>query len=282
MITIITINYNNAEGLKKTLASVASQTYRNIEHIIIDGGSTDGSVDVIREYEETIKRSVTINQSTIQVKWSSEPDKGIYNAINKGIKRATGDYIQILNSGDLLASDDIIERIIAMLEENNYPELLYGNAVDVYEGKRISSHGPEIEYSLRQLYNGTYPHDSTFFKRELFSTDRYGLYDENLKIVSDWKWYLQAIGLGTVKPVYVNIDVTLFDVTGISSKNKELDKKERQQVLKDVLPPAIYAEYMKYAFPMSQYNRLKKHHVWGVVHLIERIFFKLEKWHILR
>lgn len=283
-LSIITINYNNSEGLKKTLASVAAQTYCNIEHIIVDGGSTDGSVDVIKEYVRNVERmnDERVNVEGMNIVWSSEPDKGIYNAINKGIKRATGDYIQILNSGDLLATDDVISKIIELLSEKNYPELLYGNAVDVYEGKRISSHGPGIEYSLRQLYNGTYPHDSTFFKRELFSTDRYGLYDENLKIVSDWKWYLQAIGLGTVKPVYVNIDVTLFDVTGISSKNKELDKKERQQVLKDVLPPAIYAEYMKYAFPMSQYNRLKKHHAWGVVHLIERIFFKLEKWHILR
>ena len=89
-LSIITINYNNAEGLRKTLTSVASQTYRNIEHIIVDAASTDGSVDIIREYEDTIKQSVTIEQSTIQVKWLSEPDKGIYNAMNKGIEIALG------------------------------------------------------------------------------------------------------------------------------------------------------------------------------------------------
>lgn len=278
-LSIITINFNNADGLRKTIASVASQTYRNIEHIIIDGGSTDDSVDVIKEYANNEKCGMSRAKSVI---WLSEPDKGIYNAMNKGIKKTTGDYIQILNSGDLLISGGIIEQMMAILEKNNYPELLYGNAVDVYQGRRISSHGPGIEYSLRQLYHGTYPHDSTFFKRELFADDRYGFYDESLKIVSDWKWYLQAIGLGTVKPVYVDIDVTLFDVIGISSKNKELDKQERQQVLMDVLPPAIYADYQKYALPMSQYKSLKRHHLWGIVHMLERMLFKFEKWGILR
>ena len=284
-LSIVTINYNNAEGLRMTMESVLKQTYHDIEYIVVDGASTDGSVDVIRKMSASLNDGMSRDKSLnvgISLIWSSEPDNGIYNAINKGIKRATGDYIQILNSGDLLISDDIIERMINNLAMHNYPELLYGNAVDVYDGKRISSHGPGIEYSLRQLYHGTYPHDSTFFKRELFSEERYGLYDENLKIVSDWKWYLQAIGLGDVKPEYVNIDVTLFDVTGISSKNKELDRQERQQVLKEALPPAIYAEYEKYAFPLSQYVRLKKHHAWGIVHLLERVLFKLEKWGVLR
>lgn len=278
-LSIVTINYNNADGLRKTLASVVSQTYRDIEHVIVDGGSTDDSVDVIREYVHKVESGKSRVKSVV---WNSEPDNGIYNAINKGIKKASGDYIQILNSGDLLISDGIIDRMMTILAAHKYPELLYGNAVDVYEGKRLSSHGPGIEYSMLSLYKATYPHDSTFFKRELFSKEGYGLYDENLKIVSDWKWYLEAIGLGSVKPIYVDIDVTLFDVTGISSKNKELDKQERQQVLKQVLPPAIIIDYDQYAFPMTQYKRLKKHHLWGLVHFAERILYKLEKWRILK
>ena len=284
-LSIVTINYNNAEGLRMTMESVLKQTYRNIEYIVVDGASTDGSIDVIREMSASLNDEMSRDKSLndgISLTWTSEPDNGIYNAMNKGIKRASGEYIQILNSGDLLADDNVIERMMDSLLEHNYPELLYGNAIDVYDGKRISSHGHGIEYSLRQLYNGTYPHDSTFFKRELFSDDRYGLYDENLKIVSDWKWFLQSIGLGSVKPVYVNIDVTLFDVTGISSTNIELDQKERQQVLKEVLPPAIYADYEQYVLPMSQYKRLKRHHLWGLVHLIERVLFKLENKGVLR
>lgn len=281
-LSIITINYNNASGMRKTLASVAAQTYQNIEHIIVDGGSTDGSVDVIKEYVRNVERMNELKSEGIQVVWSSEPDKGIYNAMNKGIRKATGDYILILNSGDILAAPDVTERMMAVLFDYDYPDLLYGNAVDLYEGKRFSSHGPSIEYSLHQLFKGTYPHDSSFFRRELFSEDRYGLYDESLKIVSDWKWYLQAIGLGDVKPIYVDVDVSLFDVTGISSTNIELDNEERHKVLKDVLPPAIYADYEQYAFPMSQYKRLKRYHLWVMTHFVERVLFKLEKLHILR
>ena len=88
-LSIITINYNNAEGLRKTLASVAAQTYEHVEHIIVDGGSTDGSVDLIKEYEQQISNS----QSPISLIWSSEPDQGIYDAMNKGIRKATGDYV---------------------------------------------------------------------------------------------------------------------------------------------------------------------------------------------
>lgn len=287
-LSIITINYNNAEGLRRTLASVAAQSYKQIEHIIVDGGSTDESVAIIREYElanrscrdNFIKKRNPFFQHSII--WSSEPDNGIYNAINKGIRKATGAYVQILNSGDLLISDDIIERMMMILEDRNYPELLYGNAVDVNEGKKLSSHGPGIEYSLWQLYKGTYPHDSTFFRRDMFSNERYGLYDESLKIVSDWKWYLQAIGLGDIKPEYVDIDVTLFDVTGISSTNKELDAKERRHVIESILPPAILTDLDNYEFLITQYKRLKRHHLWSIVYFVERTLFKLEKWKILR
>lgn len=272
-LSIVTINYNNAAGLRNTLDSVTAQTYSDIEHVIVDAASTDGSVDIIKEYAE---------KAEYPVLWSSKKDNGIYNGMNIGIMRATGDYIQILNSGDLLASDDVIERIMGVLKENNYPELLYGNAVDVDNGKRLSSHGPGIEYSLLSLYLATYPHDSTYFKQELFSPERYGLYDESLKIVSDWKWYLQAVGLGKVKPIYVDIDVALFDVHGISSTNKELDAQERRKVLKELLPSAILADYDKYSFPIQQYNRLKKYHLWGIVYLFERVLFKFEKWKKLR
>lgn len=310
-LSIITINYNNSEGLRKTLASVAAQTYPNIEHIIIDGGSTDGSVDVIREYEE--KPTPNPSQKGREIKWVSEPDKGIYNAMNKGIEIALGrrvvnknhtsnithhtsqeslcDYVQILNSGDLLAAPDVTERMMAALDslsaqrstlnENGSPAILYGNMIkkDFTTGKIIGK-SREVEYSLRQYYSSTMNHDCCYFRRNLFDT--YGLYDENLKIVSDWKWFLQAIGLGHVKPVYVNIDVTIFDVSGISETNLALRNQERRQVLKELLPPAILADYDAHAFEIEQMNRLRRRHLYGLVYFIERVLFKLEKWHILR
>ena len=278
-VSIVTINFNNKEGLKRTLSSVAKQSYRDIEHIIIDGGSTDGSVDAIKEYVAANPSNDPFFKHTIN--WVSEKDSGIYNAMNKGIRKANGAYVQILNSGDIFANLDVVERIVAEIEKVEYPELLYGNMIkkDYATGKILGKSG-EVEYSLRQFYRATLNHDCCYFRRDLFDT--YGLYDENLKIVSDWKWFLQAIGLGKVKPVYVDIDVTIFDASGISETNLELRNKERRQVLEDVLPPAMLADYAKYTFPMEEYNRLKKYHLWGLAWFVERVFFKLEKWHILR
>ena len=284
-LSIITINYNNVEGLKRTLASVAEQSYRDVEHIIIDGGSTDGAVDAIKEYVQKVdSRESKVNR----VKWSSEPDKGIYNAMNKGIKKATGAYIQILNSGDILAAPNVTERMMNAIYTVHYtpyteniPDILYGNMIrkDYATGK-IDGKSKEVEYSLRQYFASTMNHDCCYIRRDLFQT--YGLYDESLKIVSDWKWFLLAIGLGNVKPIYVDIDVTIFDCSGISETNLELRNKERRQVLEEVLPPAILADYDKYAFPMEQYNRLKKYHLWPIVYFMERVLFKLNKWKILR
>ena len=123
-------------------------------------------------------------------------------------------------------------------------------------------------------------HDCCYIRRDVY--EKYGLYDENLRIVSDWKWFLQAIGLGNLKPVYVDIDVTIFDASGISESNLELRNKERRQVLEALLPPAVLADYDAHAFEIEQVKRLRKRHLYWFVYFIERVLFKLEKWHILR
>lgn len=282
-LSIITINYNNAEGLRKTLASVSSQSLLSrketdfaIEHIIVDGGSNDESVDVIKDYEKQMS-SFTSSFSLI---WVSERDNGIYHAMNKGILISHGNYIQILNSGDILASNHVIEDCRLKIEELNYPELMYGNMIRQRADGIVEGKSREVPYSLLNYYSSTMNHDCCWIKHSLFN--QYGLYDENIKIVSDWKWFLQAIGLGHVKPVYVDIDMTIFDTTGISERNLELRAKERRKVLEDVLSPAVLADYDRFAFPMEQVKRLKKYHLWRLVYVMERVLFKLEKWHILK
>lgn len=281
-LSIITINRNNAEGLRKTLDSVGAQSCTQFEHIIIDGASHDGSVEVIKNYVETL--------STALVRWVSEPDKGIYNAMNKGIRMAEGDYIQILNSGDMLYDDHVVEKMRAELDRLNTQAdkeggesvgILYGNMLkkDFSTGKLIGKSG-YAEYSLSQFYWSTLNHDCAYIRRDLF--DRYGLYDEGLKIVSDWKWYLQTIGLGDVKPVYVDIDVTIFDAGGISETNLKLRNEERRKVLEEVMPPAVLWDYDHHAFDGVQMDRLRKHHLYKLVWFIERVLFKLEKWHVLQ
>ena len=345
-LSIVTINYNNAEGLRKTLASVASQTYADIEHVIVDGGSTDGSVEIIREYARangahagspTGQTGQTNNCH--QIHWLSEPDKGIYHAMNKGIEVALGrrvvredhtstpiahsqspiahsqspiantqspitnsqspiansqspisnnpspisstSYIQILNSGDMLFDANVTQRMIERLEQINAEKeenvgILYGNMIKVNAtGKMVGKSG-YTEYSLRQFYNSTLNHDCAYIRKDLF--EKYGLYDENLKIVSDWKWYLQVIGLGQVKPNYVDIDVTIFDDGGISETNLVLRNTERRKVLEEILPPAVLWDSDTHAFEMEQMKRLRRWKLYWMVYFMERVLFKLEKW----
>lgn len=316
-LSIVTINYNNADGLRKTLASVAAQTYRDIEHIMIDGGSTDGSIDIIREYAEGQTSDIIHNTSHI-IKWTSEKDNGIYYAMNKGIEIALGrrvvnsnhtsyiihntskeslcDYIQILNSGDILAAPDVTERMMATLDSlnakrstlNDKIAIFYGNMLKSYDGRTIINrdtcgermYTPE---SFLYFYKGTLNHDCAYIRRDLF--DKYGLYNEQMKICSDWEWYVRAIVLGGEKPVYTNIDVTIFDMNGVSEshgKNAELIKKERREYLEKILPATVLHDYDMFSFQVLQYQRLKKYNLWGIVHFMERVLFKLEKWRILR
>jgi glycosyltransferase involved in cell wall biosynthesis len=318
-LSIITINYNNAEGLKKTLASVAAQTYANIEHIIVDGNSTDGSVEIIEAYASDVARrasgcvpqggegscaAVEGQDSTPangaqplatqdatspkatqphKVTWISEKDTGIYNAMNKGIRMATGEYIQILNSGDILFDANVTQRMIERLDQINSQReenvgILYGNMIKVNAAGKVVGKSGYTEYSLRQFYSSTLNHDCAYIRRDLFK--EYGLYDEQLKIVSDWKWYLQAIGLGKVKPEYVDIDVTIFDDGGISETNLALRNAERRKVLEEVMPPAVLWDYDTHAFEMEQMKRLRRWKLYPLVYFMERVCFKFEKWGI--
>ena len=336
-LSIITINYNNAEGLRKTLASVAAQTYANIEHIIVDGGSTDGSVEIIREYadNEAIRqekngkvddtlpnRPIAQSPNRHEIRWISEKDTGIYNAMNKGLEIALGkrvvnddhtsntiaqspnrpiasnDYIQILNSGDILAADDVTERMFqamasyseqserstgeAELQQSDLPTILYGNIIKTWpNGKRMKEHAqPNMATtdSFLFFYRGTLNPDGTLFHSLLF--EKYGFFNENMRICSDWEWFIRAVVLGNETPVHIDVDTILFDMTGISEsggKNRDIIQKERREYLESILPRSVLADYDKYSFPITQYQRLKKYHLWGFVHLIERITFKIEK-----
>ncbi len=269
ILSIITINRNNATGLEKTMRSVASQTCKSFEYIVVDGASTDGSVGVIHNFEDSLGG---------RLKWVSEPDKGIYCAMNKGIGMASGCYLQFLNSGDCLVADEVIERMLERLNENEFPTILYGNMLkDIPDRKPLrdkSFAGKDIPFL--GFYLGTLNHSPSFIKKTLF--EKYGLYDESLRIVSDWKWFLQAIILGNEKPVYSDIDVTLFDMNGISETNKTLDKAERNQVLNELIPSAILGDYERWAFSIDQMKRLKRHPwAYRVVKYIERGLFKFEK-----
>jgi glycosyltransferase involved in cell wall biosynthesis len=287
LLSIITINYNNVSGLQKTVESVLAQTSTKFEYIIVDGASTDGSVEYLNTQYSKL--------NTQNYKLITEPDTGIYNAMNKGIRLAKGEYIHFLNSGDWLVDEQVVEM---MLEEVRSSEFRVSsseleekssankNAVDIWVGKVISirpdgkkRYKPynNTPVSLYTFYRGTIEHTSAYIRRELFNT--YGLYDENLRIVSDWKWYLQVAGLNHARVEFANIYVSYFDTSGISSTNQLLDKQERRHVLEELIPAPILADYDAHSFDIEQMKRLKKHPiVYKLVWFIERVFFKFEKW----
>ena len=249
LISIITINYDNAEGLDKTLASVNCQTSDEFEHIIVDGGSTDNSVEVIKHYDN----------GNIPRTWISEKDSGIYNAMNKGIRMAHGQYLQFLNSGDYLVDKDVILRISDALRRKDFPEILYGNLIAITKkGRFVRSKGVEGRYVTPWiLYSGAIPHSSAYIKRELF--DKYALYNENMKIVSDWEWYFEVTYYHGIHPKHEDTDVSFFNLNGISETNHELNAKERRQVIERIMPPQVLPDYDYWNPYLLKQISIKKH-----------------------
>lgn len=214
-ITIITINYNNLEGLKRTVESIVNQTWQEFEYVVIDGGSTDGSAAYIESKSENIDY------------WVSESDKGIYNAMNKGIVKATGEYLLFLNSGDHLFEDKVLEQNHSFL---GLEDIIYFNLNVVNNKKKFVKMYPE-ELLFSYFVNDTLPHPATFIKASLF--DKVGLYDENLRIVSDWKFFIESICKFNSSYKKINEIVSTFYLDGLSSEfqNKNLIVEEKHKVL---------------------------------------------------
>jgi len=227
-LSIITINFNNLSGLKRTIESVQNQTWQEFEYIVIDGGSTDGSKEFIESKSENIDY------------WISEPDKGIYNAINKGIKVATGEYLFFINSGDHFFDNEVLKVNNQYL---NFYELIYFNIQIVGKEKLEIISYPE-KWRFSDLYFKTLCHQAVIIKKELFL--RVGLYDENLNIVSDWKFFLLALFKLNCSYNKINNTLSTFYLGGISTKMDS--SEEKNQVIRENFNGYIqdYEELQKY------------------------------------
>lgn len=214
-LSIITINYNNAKGLQKTIESVLVQSFKDLEFIIIDGGSTDGSVEVIKRFSDHIDY------------WVSEKDNGVYHAMNKGILKANGNYVLMLNSGDYLSEPGILEKIELPAHAE---DLVYGNNIWVdATGAKRATYPETITYNF--LKTGAVCHQSVFIKKELHN--KAGLYSEDYKIASDWEFFLLAIARFNASQFYIDKEIAICDREGISCKpeNWNLVVKERNDIL---------------------------------------------------
>ena len=313
-LSIITITYNNAEGLRKTLASVTSQTFHDFEHIIVDGGSTDGSVEIIEAYASDMARmasgsilmgsdgdfvAVDSQDSTLangaqphevtqpaastqpSIKWISEKDKGVYDAQNKGITMARGEYCYFLNAGDTFCANDVLEKVfspnnlIASLPHHliTAPDIIYGNEVIVDgEGKAVGLARGVENPSFVDLYNSCMKHQASFIRRDLF--DRFGMYDANMRICSDFDWFFRVIAFhDEVTLQYKDVDIAYFENTGLSYHSPELCARERQQILDRYMSKRMQRDYQI----LCNYPRLSRVGDNKMMRLLLRIVNRLLK-----
>ena len=206
-ISIITVAFNSSKTIKGTIESIISQDYNNIEYLIIDGGSTDGTMDIVKSYSEHVKYYV------------SEPDNGIYDAMNKGIKAATGDVIGILNSDDFYPNSFVLSNVAKLFQKYScdavYGDLVYVKANDINKIKRYWQAG---EYSTSKIKNGwMLPHPTFFVKKKIYT--RYGLYDTDLKSAADYEMILKLLYKHNISVHYLPMILVNMRMGGESNKS---------------------------------------------------------------
>ena len=213
-ISVITVTFNALAGLRQTISSVIRQTGTDFEFIVVDGASKDGT----QEYLE--------HEATGIDKWVSEPDHGIYEAMNKGVRLACGDYCIFMNAGDRFISHRVLERVSKFLGK---ADIILGNAVHVDEKNAVVGYTPSHNaYSLKNLLTSSTCHQATFIRRSLLLEHPY---DESLRLVSDWKFIVERYleGLCTFKEI--NVDVCYFQRGGATDTYQETGRAERNSVL---------------------------------------------------
>lgn len=225
--SIITVAYNDRKGLEQTICSVVRQTYQDYEYIVIDGGSQDGSLDVLKKYDAAITY------------WVSEKDKGVYNAMNKAVDVAHGEYCIFMNAGDCFHDNHVLQRVA---DEGLEADLVVGIAEMVSNGKVLSQVIPPAEVCLGFWLYHSVIHQAAFMRTDMLREKHY---DESLRIVSDWKYMLSEYLSRTYTYQVSSVVVCKFDTSGISSDNtKRL--AERRQVLIELLPPMLFQEFERY------------------------------------
>lgn len=243
-LSIITINYNDALGLEKTIQSVISQSYKNLEYLVIDGASTDASGAVIEKYANQIDY------------WVSEKDTGIYNAMNKGIKKANGDYLLFLNSGDLLNGPTALMDFIHHSDFQG--DIIYGDYKFEEGGKVYPDHLTPLFF-----FRSSLPHQSTLFHTKVFEV--MGFYDEHFKMVSDRAFYIKCFLSNQFVFRHINYPLAIFDLSGVSNDtlHKEKQAIENEKMFDELY--GIYKEDYKHMLLLqSQLNETKKRTVSGI------------------
>lgn len=225
-LSIITVNLNNAEGFRKTAESIVSQTFQDFEWIVIDGGSTDGSKELIEQYSDYIAY------------WCSEKDSGIYNAMNKGVKFAKGEYVLFLNSGDYLVEKSVLSYV---LNGKLSGDIIYGNLRITDGEKVIENRKYDNRLSFLFLLKYSIGHPSSFILRELLLITPY---DESYKIAAD-KVFFVKMALAGKRFVHSDCYVSCFDTLGISAKQISIVNEEERRIKRTIVPDSINHDFSR-------------------------------------
>jgi glycosyltransferase involved in cell wall biosynthesis len=232
-ISIITATYNSSATIRDTIESVLKQSYQDCEYIIIDGSSKDNTIDIVKEYESKFNG---------RLKWISERDKGIYDAMNKGIQMATGDVVGILNSDDFFTSDNILERVAKEFDINSALDAIYGDIHFVKD---------EDLTKCTRYYNSSYfrpwllrfgfmpAHPSFYVRKEVY--EKYGLYDLQFRTSSDFEMMVRLFGKNKINAKYISMDFVTMRTGGESTAGIEAKKKVNRDISASLKKHGIYS-----------------------------------------
>lgn len=224
-LTVITINYNNADGLKRTVGSVLSQTAQNFEYVVIDGGSSDGSRDIVNAIADG-RLAFTC----------CEPDGGIYDAMNKGVGHSNGEYVLFLNSGDTFASERVLQEAIPAL--NGVDDVVYGNLIFRETDGREWTQVPPDELTVNFFLNHSLPHPATFIRRQMLVD---APYDLTYPIVADWAWFVRKIVVEGCRTRHLDMTVSRFEMGGVSNGNPRHDEERARATSELFSAPVLLA-----------------------------------------
>lgn len=233
-LSIITVNKNNCKGLQKTIDSILAQTWRDYEWIVIDGGSTDGSKELLEKYKDHFTY------------WCSEPDCGVYTAMNKGLAHAQGEWVNFMNSGDRFADSKTLDLVFSQSYEE---DIIYGYMMrKSLDGKPQNPSFMKKKIYWENFYFSTIPHQSSFIRGKLF--DKIGGYDESYSRVADRKWFFQAIVLNGYKTRFIPVPLSIYECGGISE-----DEFYQEELLR--MRKELFTEYI----PIEDYRHIRDIHL---------------------